>query len=112
MRLIDADHLIERMKSDPLYDVVRPYGVVDVVEHEPTVTDKLPRENRNGGETETLVILKAIPFLSDEDFKNVSMHAKEQGIKGVMFLSNTVDVVAICRDDKVYWNPKLGKEAK
>ena len=37
MRLIDADHLLERMRKDPLFRIVDQYGVSGVIETEPTV---------------------------------------------------------------------------
>lgn len=37
MRLIDADHLLERMKKDPLFRIVDRYGVSGVIETEPTI---------------------------------------------------------------------------
>ena len=35
-RYIDADALVDRMKKDPLFDLVERYGVVGVIEAEPT----------------------------------------------------------------------------
>ena len=41
MRLIDADALLNRMRKDPLFDLVERYGVSGVIEAEPTV-DAVP----------------------------------------------------------------------
>lgn len=37
MRLIDADAYLERVKQDPLFDLVERYGFSRVLAHEPTV---------------------------------------------------------------------------
>lgn len=37
MRLIDADALIEHLRKDPLFCLVEPYGITEVIEAEPTV---------------------------------------------------------------------------
>lgn len=37
MRLIDADALLNRMRKDPLFDLVEIHGVSGVIEAEPTV---------------------------------------------------------------------------
>ena len=41
MRLIDADALLNRMRKDPLFDLVERYGVSGVINAEPTV-DAVP----------------------------------------------------------------------
>ena len=43
MRLIDADALLERMKKDPLFQLVERYGVSGVIDAEPTVEPKTGR---------------------------------------------------------------------
>lgn len=37
MRLIDADRLITRLRKDPLFCLVEPYGIIGVIEAEHTV---------------------------------------------------------------------------
>lgn len=41
MRLIDADRLIKRLRKDPLFCLVEPYGIIGVIEAEHTV-DAVP----------------------------------------------------------------------
>ena len=37
MRLIDADAYLERVKKDPLFDLVERYGFSNVLAYEPTI---------------------------------------------------------------------------
>lgn len=49
MRLIDADALLDRLKKDPLFDLVERYGISGVIEAAPTVEAQVLNENENLG---------------------------------------------------------------
>lgn len=41
MRLIDADRLLTRLRKDPLFCLVEPYGIIGVIEAE-RIVDAVP----------------------------------------------------------------------
>lgn len=61
MRLIDADRLVTRLRKDPLFCLVEPYGIIGVIEAEHTV-DAVPfsfleklRENAQNEEAALMI---------------------------------------------------------